>query len=498
MTQGPNSEEKPGLQKLESWKHIASYLNCNERTAKRWELTRNLPVRRLPGARGGVFAMVHEIEAWQMGTAGTAVNEQPVSHPVDHPLHDTDLPPGTDTAPATLTAPVPLEAEALLASGAILPPAISALPPVVAHRSRLGWQLAFSGVLMILLVTSISRLHQTALASRRDVSAHAPSPAARELYLKGRFYWNKRTPQDLKFALATFQQATALDPDYADAYAGIAECYGLATEFASLPADQAYPAMLAAAQKAVALDPNLATAHRALGFALFYWNWDRAGADREFERAIALNPNDATTHHWYGNVLHQSQQYTAAVREMDKARELDPAAPSILADHGLALSLAGKMHEGREDWLELEKTDAAYLPPHWYLANYDLRANDLPAYLAELKTIATISGAPQDVTRASLAEAAFRQGKESAVMNALADYSVQQYAQQHTSAMRVAFAMASARRDHEALQYLQRAYQDRDPIFLILADRREFPSLINEPEYRSLEAKSLLPYPVAQ
>jgi tetratricopeptide (TPR) repeat protein len=481
VTSGLKSEEKTGLRKLESWKHIASYLNCNERTAKRWEATRNLPIRRLPGARGGVFAMIHEIEAWQMGLSETA-EAQPLSS-VDEDIDDATPVSGKESSTVTVETPV-------IPAGPVYDLKVAGYHWQISH-----WQMLVGAVVVLLLVAGLSRFHPSALASRREVAVHVPSPAARELDLKGRFYWNKRTPQDLKVALETFQKAVAMDPEYADAYAGLAECYGLSTEYAALSVERAYPPMLAAAQKAVALDPNLATAHRALGFALFYWNWDRAAADRELQRAIALNPNDATTHHWYANILLASQRYPEALQEVEKARELDPGAPSILADRGLAFSFSGRIVEAKQDWLQLEKSDPAYLPPHWYLAEHYLHVNEVTSYMAELKAIAAISGSTDDVARANLAQAAFTRGKEAAVVNELADFNARLYDQRRIPAMKVAFAMAGAGRNQEALAYIRHAFEDRDQDFLILPDRTKFPALLDSPEYQLLVAKSRLPYP---
>ena len=522
MTSGQKSTDSPVPQRLESWKQISAYLNCNERTAKRWEVTRGLPIRRLPGARGGVFALVDEIQAWRMGAPETipeplsVIETEPAQDliaPDQQPFGeagcDADtVPENTGSALAASSTPIRLDHPETMAEPASAPSDLT-LPdpstiPLTIHfhdqapipaKSGFHWQVMIGVALLLLLVLSLSRFHESALASRREMAAHVPSAAVRELDLKGRFYWNKRIPQDLKFALATFQKAVAMDPEYADAYAGMAECYGLSTEYASLSVDQAYPPMLAAAQKAITLDPNLATAHRALGFALFYWNWDRAGADREFQRAIALNPNDATTHHWYANVLLASQRYPEALQQIEKARELDPGAPSILADRGLAFSFAGRIVEAKEDWQQLEKTDPSYLPPHWYLAEHYLHVNDVANYMAELKAIAAISGSPDDVARSNLAQAAFARGKDKAVVNELADFSMRLYAQRRTPAMKAAFALAGAGRNQEALEYIHRAYKDRDQDFLILPDRNKFPALLDSPEYQALAAKSRLPYP---
>ena len=114
------------------------------------------------------------------------------------------------------------------------------------------------------------------------------SPEAEELYLKGRYFWNKRTPEDLNKALDLFTQAIVRDPGYAQAYVGLADCYNLLREYSVMPPNEAYPRALAAAKKAVELDDNSAEAHNSLAFATFYWTWDAATAEREFKRAIAV------------------------------------------------------------------------------------------------------------------------------------------------------------------------------------------------------------------
>jgi TolB-like protein/Tfp pilus assembly protein PilF len=169
--------------------------------------------------------------------------------------------------------------------------------------------------------------------------AHRPSPMravnpdAYEAYLKGRFFWNKRTPDDLNRAIENFEQATNIDPTYAPAYVGLADCYLLlgSAEMGALPPRQAMPLATKAAQKALQLDPQLAEAHASLAHIKLIYDWDWAGAEQEFRRAIELNPGYATAHQWYALYLNAVGRTSDALAELNQAREIDPLSPSIRA-----------------------------------------------------------------------------------------------------------------------------------------------------------------------
>ena len=180
--------------------------------------------------------------------------------------------------------------------------------PEPAARPNVGWMVAaalLAGALVTLAVSwnawreAIGKVWAKTLPVRPKA---AQSPAA-ELYLKGRYYWNKRTPEDLKKAVDYFTQSIVADPGYAKAYVGLADCYGLLREFAAMPDSEAWPRALAAARKAVELDDSLAEAHSSLGFDLFYGSLDLKGGEREFKRAVELNPNYAEAHQWYATAL---------------------------------------------------------------------------------------------------------------------------------------------------------------------------------------------------
>ena len=155
-------------------------------------------------------------------------------------------------------------------------------------------------------------------------SAHPVSPEAYQLYLKGRYFWNKRTEDGLRKALEYFQRAIDLDPNYALAYAGLADCYVLLSDYGGLPPKDAFPRAKAAGLKALEIDDKLAEAYPSLAWVRCFYDWDFPGAEGDFKRAIELNPNYATAHHWYGWYLALMGRFEEAIAQVKKAQELDP------------------------------------------------------------------------------------------------------------------------------------------------------------------------------
>ena len=178
---------------------------------------------------------------------------------------------------------------------------------------------------------SLGNVRQHAIAARPTENAEA-----HQLYLKGRFFWNKRTANDLKKSIEYFEQAIAADPNYALAYAGIADAYVWLPGYTAGTPQDCYPKAKAAATKALQLDDTLAEAHTTLALAIWYYDFDFSKADREFKRAIELNPNYATGHQQYGNnTLSALGRFDEAIAEGKRAVELDPLSLVINADLGM-------------------------------------------------------------------------------------------------------------------------------------------------------------------
>jgi len=157
----------------------------------------------------------------------------------------------------------------------------------------------------------------------------AASTKAYNFYLKGRFFWNKRTEVGLKKALEYFQEALNLDPLYALAYVGLADCYIMLSEYGLLASEDSHRSGKAAALKALELDESLGEAHASLGLVTMLYDWDLAAAEKEFKRAIELNPNYATAHQWFAVNLAVSGRFDEALAQVRLAQELDPLSPII-------------------------------------------------------------------------------------------------------------------------------------------------------------------------
>ena len=156
---------------------------------------------------------------------------------------------------------------------------------------------------------------------------YTANPEAYRLYLQGRFYWNKRTPADVTKSIEYFDQAIALDPAYALAYAGLADTWSILAAYGTDPAQEAYPKARAAAQKALEIEPNLAEPHAALAVVLHEFDWKYAEAEKEFKRAIELDPNYASGHQWYGEYLRNMGRFDEAIAEAKRSLEIDPLSP---------------------------------------------------------------------------------------------------------------------------------------------------------------------------
>ena len=174
----------------------------------------------------------------------------------------------------------------------------------------------------------------------RQSSLSPQAYEAYDLYLKGRFFWNKRTGTGFQQAIEYFQQAIAEDRNCSRAYTGLADSYALLGGYSLTPQIDLMPKARAAALKALELDPGLAEAHTSLALITENFDYDWETAEKEYRRAIELNPNYATAHHWYAEYLSLQGRFSEALAESERARELDPLSLIIAADRGVILFYA--------------------------------------------------------------------------------------------------------------------------------------------------------------
>src|SRR5215469_1076967 len=256
--------------RLDSWKEIAAFFTRSERTVKRWEAERGLPVRRVPGkGRRAVFAYSNELADWLKDRPGLEAEAYDSSR--DRPRTKSE---GSKVVPRALARSL-----ASLTNDGV--------------SSRItAWLLPLALVASVVIFVGSDGQHLKAFSHR-----HVPNSEAQDLYLKGRYFWNRRTPDDLNKGVDYFMQAIVQDPDDARAYVGLADCYNLLREFGAMPPVEAYPRALSAARRAVELDDNSAEAHASLAFVTYWWSWQGLTAEREFKRALELDPSLVRAHH---------------------------------------------------------------------------------------------------------------------------------------------------------------------------------------------------------
>ena len=214
------------------------------------------------------------------------------------------------------------------------------------------------------------------------------NPEALEAYLKGKFFWNKRTAEDITRALEFYKEAIGEDPAYALAYVGIAESYNLLHEYAGIPSKDTYPKAMAAAKKALEIDQTLGEAHISLAYAYHEYIWDWEKAETEFLKGLELNPNYATGRQWYAEFLARQGRFEESLVQVHKSRELDPLAMVIHIAEGYVEYLSGN----REKGIKLLKSVSQLYPnsflPNWMLSIiYRMGGSEKEAYEYTMKYV---------------------------------------------------------------------------------------------------------------
>ena len=315
---------------------------------------------------------------------------------------------------------------------------------------------------------------------------------AYELYLKGRLLWSKRGGENVRQAIAFYEQAIARDPTYAVAYAGLAEAYMVLPRYAETAPQETYPKAKAAALKALQLDDKLAEGHNALGFVLWVGDFDMAGSISEFQRAIALDPNSANAHKWYGNpTLVASGRFDEAIKEIKRAAELDPLSTIIHSDLGWTLILARRYDQAIAQLYKTLELDPTFYYAHLNLGLAFQLKGDLSGAIAEYTKAQQLSDDPE--IRVRLAAAKAHSGDKQAatqMLEELEKLSRQRYVHTYWRAL----LYLSLGNHDEAIRWLEKGISDHEgrDINWIKVDPLLDP-LRGDPRFEALMQKVLAP-----
>ena len=331
------------------------------------------------------------------------------------------------------------------------------------------------------LRAKLSGSEQHAIAARPTENTEA-----HQLYLKGRFFWNKRTGNDLKKSIDYFQQALEADPNYGLAYAGIADAYVLLPGYTAGAPRDCYPKAMAAAKKALNLDDTLAEAHTTLGLAIWLYDFDFSQANKEFQRAIELNPNYATGHQQYGHEILLLGRFDEAIAEGKRAVELDPLSLAINADLGMIYYYASRYDEAITQLRKTLEIDPGYYYAHVNLGQVFSAKRAFHETIREYEKARSLNDDPFVLALLGNAYASSGNKTEALkILDQLKELSKQRYVSVYSFAI-VYLALGDK---EEALRWLEQSYQDRAPeIELIRVDPLLDP-LRGDPRFEALAEK---------
>jgi len=311
-------------------------------------------------------------------------------------------------------------------------------------------------------------------------------PRAYEAYLKGRYFWNKRTGDDFEKAVEYFNQAIQRDPDYAQAYSGLADTYALLGdwEYGVLAPSEAFPRAKAAAVKALQLDNTLGEAHTSLAFCLDGFDWDLKSADTEFRRGIELNPGYATAHHWYAWHLALLGRNNDAIAEMKKAQNLDPLSLIINADLAELLLIAHFTDESIQQSRKTIEMDVNFPLAHNQLALAYLQRQKHDEAISELQHAVQLSAGSPTCT-ANLARAFAVSGRKDEAVRLLDNLKKRLRATSNASEIAVVYAALGE--NDEAMTWLEKGFEERFNPGVLL--RPGFDPLRGDRRFQDLERR---------
>ena len=304
------------------------------------------------------------------------------------------------------------------------------------------------------LALKLSSDERKALAKHytEDTEAHL-------LGLNGRYLLEKRTPEATRKAIAFFEKAIEKDPNYALAYADIAESYFTLSITGNMPPREAFPRVTEAATKSLLIDSQLAEGYHSLGVARFFHDWDWSGAERDFKRALEINPNYALAHELYGHLLSNLGRHEEALAESSRSLELNPLSLISNALRGQMLFFAGRYDDAAAHLQKAIDVEPGFWISHLALGKVYERKKMYPQAIAEFQRALELSGAPEPK---SLLGYTYAVAGKPAEARRLLDDLKQMSARQYVAPKHIALVYAGLRKEDEMFKWLEKAYEDRD------------------------------------
>jgi TolB-like protein/Tfp pilus assembly protein PilF/tRNA A-37 threonylcarbamoyl transferase component Bud32 len=333
--------------------------------------------------------------------------------------------------------------------------------------------------------------HIRGKVSKQEQSAamHRVDPDVYDLFLRGRYYWNRRTKADFQKAIGYFSQAVGKDPDYALAYVGLADCYNLSGS----------PEGKKAAEKAVALDDSLAEAHTSLAYAKQNFDWDFAGAEQEFRHAIELNPSYAIAHQWYATFLSDMGRHQEALTEINNAIQLDPLSLNVNTAAAWLFYFAHQFDRADKQARNALELDPNFYPAHNILAYVYQATNAYETSFQEQEKVAALSGNDEMRSRVSALRQAYRAGGAKEMyrekVKLLQRTGTSQFLPTVAGSAHYGLAIAYGHlgeNDH-AFEQLEQCYRDRRFEMLILKTDPDLDPLRTDPRLQALVRRVGLP-----
>jgi len=335
------------------------------------------------------------------------------------------------------------------------------------------------------------RLRLTGEERKRLVKRYTENAQAYQLYLRGRYCWNRRTGEALKQGLEYFRQAIDLDPAYALAHTGLADSYYVLADYGHVSPREAFPQAKLAALRALEIDDTLAEAHTSFGWGQFVFDWEWSVAEREFRRSLELNPGYPTAHHWYSEYLTAMGRHDEALAEIQYALELDPLSLVVNGMVGVTHYFARRYEQAVEWYRKTLELDSHYRPAYrWLGLTYERmgRADEAVGAYLKARSLSGFGAAAIPALEQAYAESGIQ-----GYWRLRLAHLTEQTGRRHVSPYPLAMGCAYLGESGTALDWLEKAFEARDPGLTVLRVDPRCDPLSSEPRFQALLRRMNLP-----